>query len=150
MKTLYTDASFDYRHTDETTEHLVRGKIAVSGEGLSLIDKVAIGKVPELRQYINILELVAIARAIELASTKEWQDAELKIITDSQVAKGWASKGKISPKVVTAAHTNALEYLAKAKKLFGGTINFFFTPRDNNPAGHLLAVELEKSKPHDI
>ena len=61
MKTLYCDASFDWTHTTTTEEPIVRGKIAISGEGLNTIEKVAIGKVPDLRQYINILELVALA-----------------------------------------------------------------------------------------
>jgi len=149
MKILYSDASFDYRHTDTTEETIVRGKIAVSGEDISTIDKVAVGKVPELKQYINILELVAIARAIELASEKQWQDNSLQILTDSKTAMYWARAGKIKPAVKTEAHENALEYLKKARLLFGGVITFNFVPREMNLAGHLLEIELEKSKPHE-
>jgi len=150
MKTLYCDASYDYRHTEETTEPIVRGKIAISGEGINAVEKVAIGKVPILKQYINILELVAIARAIEKASESEWQDNSLQIFTDSEVAKGWAKAGNVSPKVKTPAHEHALEYLKKARLLFGGVITFNFIPRDKNPAGKLLELELEKEKPHTI
>jgi hypothetical protein len=148
MKTLYTDASFDYHHTTETDEPFVRGKIAISGEGISAVEKVAIGKVPNLQQYINILELVAIARAVELASQKEWQDNSLQIFTDSQVARGWASRGEIKSAVLTDAHINALQYLKTTRLAFGGIITFNYVPRDNNPAGHLLEAELEKEKPH--
>lgn len=66
MKKLYCDASFDWTTTEEA-ENVVRGKIAVVGEELRIVEKVAVGKVEGLKQYINILELVALARAIEIA-----------------------------------------------------------------------------------
>lgn len=151
MKTLYCDASFDWKHTDTTTENIVRGKIAVSdGKDFHKVDKVAIGKVPELKQYINILELTAIARAVELMCDIPDKDGSLRIFTDSRVAMIWASSGKVSPKVSTDAHTNALEYLKKARVLFGGIITFHHVPRENNPAGWLLEAELEKERPHAI
>src|SRR3990167_4905744 len=144
MKSLYTDASFDYTHTEKTIENVVRGKIAIAGEGLEIIEKVAIGKVKGLRQYINILELVAIARAIEIAKERQFE-GELKVTTDSTTAMTWARAGKIkNKKVETEAHVNAIGYLNKIKKDFGGTVTFNQVGRDFNPAGHLLAAELER------
>lgn len=151
MKTLFTDASFDYHHTDETTENVVRGKIAISDDGnFRRIEKVAIGKVPKLRQYINVLELTAIARAIEIASEMTDTNNFLQVNTDSKVAMIWASSKKVHKKVETEAHRQALEYLRKSCQLFGGVITFAYIPREENPAGHLLEVELEREKPHAL
>ncbi len=151
MKQLFTDASFDYRHTGETAENYVRGKICIFGQGISKIEKVVIGKVEGLKQYINILELTAIARAVEIASKQEWQDNSLQIFTDSMTAMYWARAGKIKKKgVSTAAHESALDYLRKAKLNFNGIITFNFLPRDKNPAGKLLEAELERERPHAI
>lgn len=150
MKTLYTDASFDYHSTDATDEKIVRGKIAIA-DGLTFkrVENVIVGKVPALKQYINILELTAIARAVEIASEGEDRE-QLAIYSDSQVAIAWASSGKVNPKVSTEAHKNALEYLKKAKLEFGGVITFNFVPRDKNPAGWLLERQLEIESPHAI
>jgi len=151
MKTLYCDASFDYRHTDTTNENIVRGKICVAdGEGWSKVDKVAIGKVPNLRQYINVLELTAIARAVELACEMVGHGGSIRVLTDSQVAKFWARSGKVKKKIETEAHLNALEYLKKSKLLFGGIVTFDNIPRESNPAGHILEAELLKEKPHAL
>ena len=151
MKTLYTDASFDWNHTQATKEPIVRGKIAISdGNSFERIDKVAIGKVEGLKQYINVLELTAVARAVELASEMNPKDESLSIYTDSQVAMYWARAGKIKASVATEAHDNALEYLRKARIQFGGIITFNYIPRDQNPAGKLLEIELEKESPHTI
>jgi hypothetical protein len=149
MKTLYTDASFDWTHTDNTTENIVRGKIAVSdGKGFERIDKVAVGKVDGLKQYINVLELTAIARAVELASLMEDKPDSLAIYTDSRTAMIWAGSGKI--KKCSLAHQGALDYLKKARLQFGGIVTFNFVPREGNPAGAILELELEKEKPHTI
>lgn len=173
MKTLYTDASFDWNQTEKTKENVVRGKIAIS-DGISFerIDKVAIGKVPELKQYINILELFAIARAIEIASEMRREESgsckclscngecfgcnechqenfnALTIFTDSQTAMYWARNGIESKETATEAHNNALEYLRRARIQFGGEITFNFIGRNENPAGKLLEIELEKESPH--
>ena len=149
MKQVYTDASFTWQSTERTDEPVVRGKIAVAGEGLKIVEKVAVGKVPGLKQYINILELVAIARAIEIAHQRRWEP-DLRVTTDSKVAMIWASSGKVSPKISTDAHVQALEYLARVKKEHGGIITFYFTPREKNPAGWLLSEELEREAPHTI
>lgn len=149
MKQIYTDASFDYRHTDETDEPVVRGKICVVCDDFKIIEKVAIGKVPKLKQYINVLELIAIARAIEVAAQRQW-DKDIRITTDSNVARVWASSGKVNKKVETEAHTNALEYLARVRKEFGGIITFYQVPRESNPAGFVLEAELERERPHAI
>lgn len=144
---LYTDGSFDWNHTNQTEESFVRGKIAVSdGENFNRVDKIAIGKVPSLKQYINIIELTAIARAIELAIENNFEGI-LSIHSDSQVAVGWAKNGRINPKVETEAHRNAMEYLLAGQKKFG-QVEFNFIPREKNPAGFLLAEELEKESPH--
>ncbi len=132
-----------------TTEPFVRGKIAVAdGLGFERIEKVVIGKVGELRQYINLLELIAVTRAVELAS--EWKEKvdSLAVHTDSRIAQGWAANGKISQKFSTVAHDNALEYLRVARTQFGGVITFHWVPRNNNPAGWLLAKELKREPPH--
>ncbi|KKT20039.1 MAG: hypothetical protein UW07_C0019G0011 [Candidatus Nomurabacteria bacterium GW2011_GWF2_43_8] len=147
MKTLYTDASFDWTSTEKVIENVVRGKIAISdGEKFNYVDKVAIGKVPELKQYINILELFAIGRAIELAIEHNFKGI-LSIWSDSQVAVGWANNKKINPKVETEAHRNALEYVIATHKKYG-EVEYNFIPRDQNPAGKLLEAELEKESPH--
>ncbi len=116
MKKLYCDASFDWKSTYQTKENVVRGKIAVSdGKDYNVVEKVAIGKVPKLKQYNNILELFAIGRAIEIAIEKEFgasraeQGGILSLWSDSRVAISWAHNGKINPKVLTEAHTSALE-----------------------------------------
>ena len=152
MKKLYTDASFDWTST-EKAENVVRGKIAISdGDGFERIDKVAIGKVEGLKQYINILELTAVARAVELASEHFKEEAKglLEVWTDSQVAMSWANNAKINQKIAKLAHYNALEYLRKAQILFGGIVSFHYIKRDQNPAGHLLEQELKKEAPHTI
>ena len=150
MKILFTDASFDHHHTEKTKETYVRGKIAVNGEGITAIDRVAVGKVPGLKQYINVLELTAIARAVELACRFKEEDNMLSIYSDSQVAVIWASSGKIKEKVLTEAHESALEYLRQARIKFGGVVTFHHVKRDKNPAGHMLAEELKKESPHAI
>lgn len=151
MKTLYTDGSFDWTFTNKTTESVVRGKIAISdGKGFNRVEKIAIGKVQMLKQYINIIELTAIARAIELASEIGDEDKSLEIFTDSNVAMFWARAGQIRHKVCTLAHQNALDYLKKARLNFGGIITFNTIPREQNLAGFLLAKELEREAPHAI
>lgn len=149
MKTLFTDASFDHNHTESTTEPFVRGKIAIAdGNGFARVEKVIIGKVPLLKQYINILELTAVARAIEIACI-EPKPISLEVFTDSQVAMYWARAGKIKKAgIETEAHTNALDYLKAMRLAFGGIVTFNFVPRENNPAGHLLAEELKREAPH--
>ncbi len=151
MRTLYTDASFDYRHTAKTKKPFVRGKIAIAdGNGFQRIEKVAIGKVPHLKQYINVFELTAVARAVELASLEEKKETSLCVYTDSQVAMYWARAGKIKPAILTEAHANALEYLRKARIQFGGIVTFNFVERLKNPAGKLLEFELLREAPHAI
>ena len=147
MIKLYADASFSYTQTEKTTENVVRGKIAISNYyNLNVVEKVAVEKVPNLLQYINILELIAIARAVELACEMKERDRLLEIHTDSQVAVSWANTGKVKQKVRTEAHTNALEYLRRASIKFGGRVSFHYVPRNNNPAGHLLQAELDKGR----
>lgn len=151
MKVLYTDASFDSAHTAQTTEPFVRGKIAVSdGKEFQRVERVAVGKVPNLQQYINILELTAVARAVELACDMTDCDGFLHVYTDSMVAKAWATNGKVNPKVSTEAHVSALEYLRQARIKFGGGVTFYHILRDGNPAGWLLAKELKREAPHTI
>jgi ribonuclease HI len=151
MKILYTDASFDWTVTESNGENVVRGKIAIAdGVGFERIEKVVVGKVDGLKQYINVFELTAIARAIELANEylKEESADALEVWTDSKTAMIWASSGKVGKKVKTVAHENALEYLARVRALFGGVVTFHFVPRERNPAGKLLELELEREAPH--
>lgn len=152
MQVLFTDASFDYRHTKKAKD-VVRGKIAVSDGTvgkIKRIEKVAIGKVQGLKQYNNVLELIAIGRAIEIASETKDADNSLKLFTDSKVAMYWARAGKIKPTVATQAHLNALEYVRNARNVFNGVVTFNFIGRDHNPAGHLLENELKRESPHAI
>ena len=157
MIKLYCDASFDWTHTNKTEENVVRGKIAITdADKFERVDKVAIGKVPKLKQYINVLELTAIARAIELAIENNWGDG-LSIWSDSKVAVGWAHNGKVNPSVETEAHKTAMDYLLGAMKKYReknmayGMIEFNFIPREHNPAGFLLQEELDNgNKPHDL
>lgn len=152
MLILYTDASFDYKHADETLEDFVRGKICVSdGNGYERIEKVVVGKVGALRQYINILELTAVARAVELASELKAADTSLDslaIYTDSKIAMSWAINGKMKDKVRTVAHDNVLAYLRRGRLQFGGVITFNWVSRNDNPAGFALARELKREPPH--
>ena len=152
MKRLYTDASFDYRHTDETPENIVRGKIGIAdGNGFERVEKVIVGKVDGLKQYINILELTAIARAIELAYDMNIEDKSLEVFTDSQTAMFWARNGIRSKITITDAHMSALDYLKRVRLNFGGIITFNFISREQNPAGHLLQTELDNgNRPHDL
>lgn len=147
MKILYTDASFDWKHAEETPDNVVRGKIAISdGESFNRIEKVVVGKVEGLKQYINIMELTAIARAVEFASVSG--DIDLLIYSDSQVAVNWARKNKIPKKVTTPAHVSALDYLRASCLSYKSKIEYKHIPREHNPAGHLLAEELKKEPPH--
>lgn len=150
MTKLYTDASFDWNHTEKTTENVVRGKISISdGSQFKKVEKVAIGKVEGLKQYINILELFAIGRAIELAIENNFEGT-LSVWSDSRVAIGWAHAGKVNPKVETEAHRNAIEYVNVAHEKFG-QVEFNYVPREENPAGWLLQEELDNgNKPHDL
>lgn len=149
MKVLYVDASFDWSSTEKTEESVVRGKIAVCGEGLNIVERVAVGKVKGLKQYINILELVAIARAVEIAKERRWE-GELSVITDSKVAMYWARAYKINPKVLTSAHVEAMRYLKRVVWEWGQQVEFDHVKREYNPAGVLLADELEREAPHSV
>ena len=152
---MFCDASFDYLSTNATSEPFVRGKIAISdGRDFNRVERVAIGKVDGLRQYINILELTAICRAVELAHDVCKEDS-LSVRSDSMVALAWAKRGKIPNKIRTQAHVSVLEYLAKVSAQFYGTslersIEFIHVGRDNNPAGKLLEAELLKEPPHTV
>ena len=151
MKIFYCDASFDWNQTETNGEDVVRGKIAISnGNSFGRIEKVVIGKVENLKQYINIYELTAIARAIELASEENPKSETLTIFTDSMTAMYWSRNNKIPPKIATTAHDNALEYLRRARIQFGGEVIFNHVLREQNPAGFLLEKELEKESPNTI
>jgi len=152
MKTLYTDASFDWTHTQATSENVVRGKIAIAdGDTLKKVEQVVIGKVEGLKQYINIFELIAIARAVELAYDMDIPDKQLEIFTDSQVAMWWARNGIKNKEIITDAHSHTLDYLKRMMLDFEGAITFNFVPRGHNPAGILLQAELDSGKkPHEV
>lgn len=147
MKTLYTDAGYTWQNTEKTEEGKpIIGRICVADdEGFSRVELAGIGKVPVLKQYINLFELIAIARAIEIAIEKGWVGS-LAIHTDSKVAMIWASSGKVSNKVETEAHKSALEYLRTARKNYIGIVTYNHVGRERNPAGKILEVELEKDR----
>jgi len=147
---LYTDSSFDWKSTNQTKENVVRGKIAISdGKDYNVVEKVAIGKVPKLKQYNNILELFAIGRAIEIAIEKDFEGI-LSLWSDSRVALAWAHNGKINPKVFTLAHKEALEYVLLMEEEYKGEVQFNHVKRDRNYAGHLLEKELKRERPHAV
>lgn len=149
MRHIYTDASFDYRHVESAQDNVARGKIAISGEGMNQIEKVVVGIVPNLKQYINIFELIAISRAIEVAWLfNDDENPELTIHSDSMVALAWAHKKKIPQKIETEAHRNALDYLKRSVAEYKGKISFFHIGRNYNPAGFLLEEELKREAPH--
>ena len=150
MKTLYCDASFSPQGNARNGENVVRGKIAVAWEGGQRIDKVAIGRVEGLNQYNNVLELTAIARAIELECECVVKADSLRIFSDSKTAVVWASSGKIKDGVRTVAHQNALDYLKTVRLKFGGIVTFNYIGRERNPAGILLEGELEKERSYSI
>lgn len=144
IKTLYTDAGFTWQDTEKSTDGVVYGKICITDDaGFEKVELVGVGKVPELQQYINVFELIAIARAIEYSLTNGWTDG-LAIYTDSAVARGWASKGRTSKEVSTEAHKNAVGYLVEMRKQYPNTIAFHHVLREVNPAGLILEKELEK------
>ena len=146
MKKLYTDAGYTWQNSEKVKmgEQIV-GRICVADdEGFSRVEMVGVGKVPVLKQYINVFELVAIARAIEVAIEKGWT-GNLAIYTDSKVAMIWASHG-IGKKIETEAHTNAYEYLRSARKNYIGIVTYNHVPRDYNPAGKILEVKLEEDR----
>ena len=147
VKKIYTDAGYTWQNTLSTKDgEPIMGRICVAdGEGFQRIEMVGVGKVPVLKQYINIFELIAIARAIEVAIEMGWVGS-LSIHTDSKVAMIWASSGKVSQKVETEAHKGALEYLRTARKNYVGIVTYNHVGRDYNPAGKLLEIELEKDR----
>lgn len=146
-KVLFTDAGYTWQNTDATKEgEAIMGRICVAdSEGFSRIEMVGVGKVPVLKQYINVFELIAVARAIEVAIEKGWVGS-LAIYTDSKTASIWASSGKVSKASETEAHRNALEYLRTARKNYIGIVTYNHVRREKNPAGHLLEKELEKDR----
>ena len=152
MKKIYCDASFDWNSNNTNGENVVRGKIAIVDDSShERIEKIAIGKVEGLKQYNNVFELIAIARAIELANEDKDKADSLAIYTDSQVAMYWARAGRIkNASVLTEAHKNTLEYLNRERIKFGGKITFNFIPRDKNLAGKLLEIELKREPPHTV
>lgn len=147
MNRLYTDAGYTWQNTEATEDGKpIMGRICVSdGNDLNKVEMVGVGRVPVLRQYINIFELIAVARAVEVAIENGFV-GDLEIHTDSMVAMGWAKNGRCSNKVRTLAHDGALEYLANARKNFIGEITFHHVPRDINPAGIILEGELGKDR----
>lgn len=146
-KILFTDAGYTWQNTESTPDgQPIMGRIAVAdSEGFHRIEQVGIGKIPGLKQYINLFELIAVARAIEVAIEKGWV-GDLAIYTDSKVAMIWASNGKVSKKVETDGHIQALEYLRTARKNYIGVVTYNHVHREKNPAGHLLEKELEKDR----
>ena len=147
MKKIYSDAGFQWRDTKKIPEgNQVMGRICVAdGEGFSRVELVGVGKVPNLKQYINIFELIAVARAIEIAIEKGWT-GNLQIFTDSKVAMYWASNGILNKKVETEAHRNAYDYVRTARKNYVGIVTFNHTPREHNPAGHILEDILTRGR----
>lgn len=126
-------------------ESVVRGRIAVCSkspeanptDNFVAIENVVVGRVEGLKQYINVLELIAIARSIEVAAQRGW-DKKIEIYTDSQVAFCWARSRKVNPKVETKAHIEALAYLKRSREMFGGRVDLVNIPRELNEAGFLL------------
>jgi hypothetical protein len=153
-RTLYTDASFGYYTTDEP---VLFGKIAMwldkepeqGLDGFNYIEKVAVGKVPNLKQYINVFELIAIARALEKFVEKGLKADVLYVRSDSMTAVSWSKNG-IPQQYMTAAHQEAINYFrrsANALKSTGTSLVISHIGRDRNFAGIMLEEELEKHRP---
>ena len=146
MKLIYTDAGFSYQKYEKLPEaQMMEGIICVTCDDFQVIEKVGVGRVEGLKQYINIFELIAIARGIELMIEKKI-DEDVSLFTDSFTAKTWATKDKINTKRFTAAHDNALTYFRDMMEHFPHVVAFNHVLRDDNPAGKLLELEAEKNK----
>lgn len=145
---LYTDATFPWQKYANTDDKILKGKICIIAEDnaehpLNVIEEVGVGRVEGLKQYINIFELIAVTRAIEIAKEKGWND--IQIFTDSFIAKTWANK-EVNASPFTEVHRSCQEYITKAKAEHGGKIEIGHILREYNPAGELLEIELEKLK----
>ena len=145
---IYTDASFSWQRYIDTDDKIIKGKVCIIAEDsiespFNIIEEVGIGRVDKLKQYINILELIAITRAIEIAGEKGW--GNINVITDSSVAKTWATRG-IRASLFTEAHRSCQEYFNKAKAGHKGRVEIMHVVRDKNPAGKLLEIEKENEQ----
>lgn len=146
---MYTDASFTWQKYATTDEKALNGQICVVAENdadnpFHVIEDTVVGRVEGLKQYINCFELIAVARAIEIAKEKGWDD--IQIITDSFIAKTWATNRKVNASPYTELHRSCEEFITRAIREHGGKIEVGHILREHNPAGKLLEIELEKSK----
>lgn len=148
MKFLFTDASFDYASEFETGADHVIGKTAIVGDGIRKVELAYLARVPGLKQYINVLETLAVARAIGLAIDNGWS-GDLAIRTDSRVAVAWA-RGGPNPRCRTAVHDKVMHVLRENAKRYAGQIWVDFVPRHKNLAGHVLERELELRRPNEL
>lgn len=143
---LYTDATFTWQKYVDTEDKILKGKICIVAENdpenpLNVIEEVGVGRVEGLKQYINALELIAVARAVELSKERGWDD--IQIFTDSFIAKTWATK-EVNANPYTELHRSCQEYITRAKANHGGRIEVGHVFREHNPAGKLLEIELEQ------
>jgi ribonuclease HI len=153
LNTIFCDAGFAINVEKKLNRPFVNGRIAwvarVDGKSTEKIEEVAIGRVPKLIQYNNILELIAVARAVEMANELVPKDEgvrSIQVLTDSKVAMWWARKQSFRDGVKTAAHAQAMEYLQRAIKNFGGIITYNHISRWGNPAGKMLDDLLTEQK----
>lgn len=134
---LFCDAAFNPHNPKWKDSKFVEGQICITdGKDFMVVETVAVGRVDGLKQYNNVLELTACARAIELAFQHK-MDGGLRIQTDSRTAAAWAFSG-VNKKIATSAHFAAEEYFKNMKKVYHGEIFVGVVPREENPAGHKL------------
>lgn len=144
LKLIHTDAGCKWQETKN--KPTVKGRICIADhDGFVLVEEPVLETQPHLRQYINVFEMLAIARAIEIATEKKWGNA-LSISTDSMTARFWVTNGIKNKKVSTPLHQAVYQRVCEARRAFGGVITFHLIPREENRAGHVLEDMLEKEK----
>lgn len=148
MKTLFTDASFDFQSEKVNGKDHVIGKTAIVGEGITKVELAYLERIPGLVQYINVLETLAVARAVGMAIENGWH-GELAIRTDSRVAVAWCRHGPRS-QIVTPVHIKVLRFLRERIAVYDGNITVDFVSRWRNPAGKVLEQELLLRRPCEL
>lgn len=142
MKLIYTNSLFNYQKYKELPdEKVLTGIICVACDDFQKIEKVGVGRVEGLKQYTNIFEFIAIARAVELAIENKLTE-DLEIFTDSLTAKTWAEKG-MKIERYTAAHKSANSYFQDMIKNYPHNVVFEHIGREKNPAGKILEIEID-------
>lgn len=148
MKLIYTDASFDFvAEADNGKDHVI-GKTAMVSGAIRIVDLAYIPRVAGLVQYINILETMAITRAIGVAGANLWSD-DLLIRTDSRIAVSWFKHGPRA-QCMTPVHENMMKVLRAKVREYPGKVTVEHVRREDNLAGWILERELEFRRPNEL